>query len=423
MHDEDKEDQGWELAIMNDPPLHPADDEVLEHLWKHLAFLQWQMRPGEAREIAVMSKRWDRVCMMNVAWIPAGEDSRASVARIVSGINRCWDLEGPRNGHNTYFSGNVVREDDAIQGKRTSNGLVSRITTFPLDFDPIRYGEDGQELRDSDTNKIKCAASDSEKRQSGEVVKFCLHWLMDRYGLRDSDFLFLDSGNGYQVHIAIDLPPEEAWKVEACVVYVSRTLTPILLDRFGKKVVDIDECIHNPGRILRLAATWNCKGVATAERPFRLARVIHAPETPTAFCLKRLLDDAANALPLPVSSRARKPTTTKVQSKRSSHKATGTEVGGGAKIADYLERYHGCNLVGNRCVCPLHAGAADPTSLVILGDEVAYCHSECGTISLFELVKEDNRFETSSEVFRWMEEHGYREKRTKSFRLAAKIEF
>lgn len=81
----------------------------------------------------------------------------------------------------------------------------------------------------------------------------------------------IDSGNGYQLIFAIDLPPDDGGLVQRAL--------QALAAKFPRPDAGIDTAVHNPARIARLPGTWNCKGHDIDERPHRLAKVLSLPDS------------------------------------------------------------------------------------------------------------------------------------------------
>lgn len=81
-----------------------------------------------------------------------------------------------------------------------------------------------------------------------------------------------DSGNGYHLVYAIDLPNDNpsTWLVEWVLKVLDR--------RFSTSAVKVDTSVFNAGRISKLYGTMACKGPNTPDRPHRLTRIVEAPK-------------------------------------------------------------------------------------------------------------------------------------------------
>ena len=85
------------------------------------------------------------------------------------------------------------------------------------------------------------------------------------------DPIVADSGNGAHILYRVHLPAEDQGLIECCLQAIAF--------RFGDTLVDIDQKVFNPARLLRLYGTVSAKGDHTPERPHRLARLIEVPAT------------------------------------------------------------------------------------------------------------------------------------------------
>ena len=112
--------------------------------------------------------------------------------------------------------------------------------------------------------------------------------------------MLADSGNGWHLIYAIDLPNEA----------VCRDLVKLMLEslaaRFNSPEVEVDTSVFNASRVVKLYGTAACKGDATAERPHRISRVVEIPRvfTPVAReLIEALASESAASLssPLPMA--------------------------------------------------------------------------------------------------------------------------
>lgn len=82
----------------------------------------------------------------------------------------------------------------------------------------------------------------------------------------------VDSGNGFYLLYRIDLDAQD----EASQLLLQALLHALAEEFPGAK---IDRSVHNPSRLARLPGTWNKKGKNTPQRPHRMCRLLHVPET------------------------------------------------------------------------------------------------------------------------------------------------
>ena len=85
--------------------------------------------------------------------------------------------------------------------------------------------------------------------------------------------IIADSGNGAHALYRVDLPAEDGGTVQR--------ILQALAGRFDDAVVKVDTSVHNPARIWKLYGTMACKGDDVPGRPWRMARIIDAPDTGT----------------------------------------------------------------------------------------------------------------------------------------------
>jgi KaiC/GvpD/RAD55 family RecA-like ATPase len=136
----------------------------------------------------------------------------------------------------------------------TKDSSVSRLMRLLMDFD--RDGEKGI----SSTEEEKAIS-----REVAEKVRDFLRW-------QDwPEPVLIDSGNGYHLIYAIDLPAGESGLVEKVLKALAKRF-----DVAGKGSLDVS--VHNPSRITKLPGTWARKGDDTSDRPHRMAKIIDEPE-------------------------------------------------------------------------------------------------------------------------------------------------
>ena len=85
--------------------------------------------------------------------------------------------------------------------------------------------------------------------------------------------IIADSGNGAHALYRVDLPAEDGGTVQR--------ILQALAGRFDDAVVKVDTSVHNPARIWKLYGTMACKGDDVPGRPWRMARIIDAPDQGT----------------------------------------------------------------------------------------------------------------------------------------------
>ena len=107
-----------------------------------------------------------------------------------------------------------------------------------------------------------------------------------------------DSGNGFHLNYAVDLPTADSELVERFL----KTLSA----KYSTPAVHVDDSLFNPSRILKLYGTWARKGDSIPSRPHRLARVVSMPET-LEVVDRALIEEFIEANPLPEPEARGKP--------------------------------------------------------------------------------------------------------------------
>lgn len=133
----------------------------------------------------------------------------------------------------------------------TSDADIEYRKWLPIDFDPIRPSG--------------IPATDEEKENAKKLAYEVMRYLAK---LGWSEPIIADSGNGYHLLYAINLPNDDE----------SRSLVKAILEvldfKFSNDKVDVDSSTFNAARIWKLYGTKSCKGDHTEERPHRISSVL-----------------------------------------------------------------------------------------------------------------------------------------------------
>jgi len=168
-----------------------------------------------------------------------------------------------------YVTLNPVRED--VHRCARNQDIVYR-RFFLVDID-----------RDKTLEPNACA-TDAEKEQVCGLGRTVVDYVR---ALGWPDPIIADSGNGMHLFWRVNLPNDDATnELFKC------SLAALNL-RFGKQ---IDTSVHDARRIIRLPGTVNAKGIATAERPHRVARILNVPAS-TELLMPALIQAVINANP------------------------------------------------------------------------------------------------------------------------------
>jgi hypothetical protein len=216
-----------------------------------------------------------------------GDDHEAAAAAAFS-------LDGT-----VYYSLNPI----AVTAERAKKSTVVRRANILIDVDPVR----GPEL----------SSTEAEKAAAAEVVTAINDHLLS---LGWPAPLIIDSGNGWHLVYRVDLPNDKlAHQLVKQLIYA-------LADRFDTEAVKVDRAVHDPARISKLPGTWARKGVDTAERPHRIARIAYEPER-------------MDAVPVELLKRAAEPEQpAEPEAAFAPSKPLAPVTTGGASLANYLAK-------------------------------------------------------------------------------------
>lgn len=168
----------------------------------------------------------------------------------------------------------------------TSDGSVQRYLWLPFDFDPCRVAG--------------VSSTDVEKERAKELATVFRAFLLER----KVSSVLADSGNGYHLLVRVDLPVNrESTMLVSSILSAAQTkygTCKCAGDEAACGLIKIDTTLSNPSRILKVYGTVARKGSHTAERPWRLSRIIDAPECAIVSeeSLRALLKDLGGEVPM-----------------------------------------------------------------------------------------------------------------------------
>ncbi len=113
------------------------------------------------------------------------------------------------------------------------------------------------------------SSTDAEKESARLKMEEVFEWLRD---LGFPEPIFADSGNGWHLLFAFDLPNDEESR------QLIRDFLNALSQRFSDDQVAVDISVHNASRITKLYGTFARKGEDRPERPHRLSKLLTVPE-------------------------------------------------------------------------------------------------------------------------------------------------
>lgn len=158
----------------------------------------------------------------------------------------------------------------------TKDADISRRVFLLIDFDPTspKRGAD-----DSST--------DAEKEAARLKMEEVFEWLR---ALGFPEPIFADSGNGWHILFAIDLPNDDQSR------NMIRDFLLALSKRFSDEKAAVDISVHNASRITKLYGTWARKGEHRPDRPHRLSKLLTVPKGMGVVSAELIADATTAAL-------------------------------------------------------------------------------------------------------------------------------
>jgi len=213
-------------------------------------------------------------CTVELRGVPSGRSvfaSSSNIMKLVEGAERLSDDDG------VYFTLNPLPLGHSSPAKNAD--MVSRWWLL-IDVDPIRTSGDPKDN-----------ATDEEKEHARKVLEKVRAYLAS---LGWPAPVLIDSGNGWHLLYRIDLPNNDHAKQ-----LVKATLYN-LGSKFDTPEAGVDRSVHSVSRISKLPGTWAKKGLHSAERPHRLARIVFAPNSLVEVVSVDLLTITAGLADAPV---------------------------------------------------------------------------------------------------------------------------
>ncbi len=186
--------------------------------------------------------------------LPSGRSRLVSLENVPGAVAAVAELAAaPHTG--IYYTLNPVDPELGDRAAKDADIVARRLIL--IDVDPEK-------------GEPKASATEGEKGAAFELGGKVHDFLAD-YGWPEP--FIVDSGNGVQLLYACDLPNNEASKT------LVQSLLKALASKFNTGGAKVDTAVSNASRVARMAGTWNRKGDATGDRPYRIARLLSMPET------------------------------------------------------------------------------------------------------------------------------------------------
>lgn len=174
--------------------------------------------------------------------------SYASVSTCKEAVEKAA-LDLNRQGFNVYTVMNPIRPDFAGPGAAKDVDIRFRDLLL-IDID--RVGDTSVPANQAELHAAKALA----RKVRDEMAE--RGWI---------EPVVVMSGNGYHLYYVLDLPNDDA-----ATALVTQTLKQ-LAAKFDNAIVGIDTTVYNASRITKVPGTIMRKGIATEDRPYRMAVV------------------------------------------------------------------------------------------------------------------------------------------------------
>jgi P4 family phage/plasmid primase-like protien len=247
-----------------------------------ILFADVKFGAGECIEVRVPDKK-KRITA--AGWFDDKEALAKSVARLArDGFS---DPDNPRRfvHENAYWTCNPAsdallarqkKNTIAIAPDTTSDNNITRRLWLPIDIDPLRPSG--------------VSATNAEKKLAREVVETLGNKLIDELGFPSDCIVGGSSGNGYHILIRIELPNDNDARdlIKKCLAAMQGMV--------GTGKVEVDPKVYNAARIIKCYGTLACKGMNTADRPWRWSKLSVVPKK-VVVCPTELLEKLAALAP------------------------------------------------------------------------------------------------------------------------------
>jgi len=320
----------------------------LETMRRYLASRQARLWPGEVLEMRVLFASGRGALSTPIYKDSTVEEILGAVRAFLQYSNEIYNFYTTVNSRHYSGYGRFYTHDSDI----------TRLLYMVLDIDSKKHNAHGEKIGN-------CMASETERHAAHRAARTIITWMKHNFGLRDSDYTLVDSGNGAQIHINIDLPIAGNANTLSRILNFVKSQLPDIFETEDLQDFEFDTKVGNPATLMRFAGTMNRKPLALDGRPYRPSSILHAPDVPTIFDLESLLEDMAAQEP-------------PAREAKTSGSAGFYCEDFSISLSEFCERYLGCNIVNGRCACPFHGGS-NPSSLVFRDSDTAVCFSGCSS--------------------------------------------
>ena len=289
------------------PPLPEADMDMIR---KTIEVFQESDSIFEMRTFPTLGGRSGHIWVKNT---PDGVERfiKTIEEENLTGASLCMTLQHINQDTEKIHSTNLFLAND--KGTCTADADVDRYRFIHIDCDPERKPNECGAKSQADEEEVEHG-----RNKVAEVKAF-----LSEKGWAEPIEAF--SGNGHTLDYAVDEPVNNESKV------MFKKLLEVLKDKFADEFVKIDTTVSSSGQIIKLYGCVSCKGKHTADRPYRVTKLLHVPEN-REFVTAEQVQSLINELDV----KTEKKKSVKPQ-KTSKDKGKCAKI---AHVADWLDYYH-----------------------------------------------------------------------------------
>ena len=253
------------------PPLPEADMDMIR---KTIEVFQESDSIFEMRTFPTLGGRSGHIWVKNT---PDGVERfiKTIEEENLTGASLCMTLQ--HINQDTEKIHDVNKFLSNMGGTCTADADVDRYRFIHIDCDPKRKPNDQGTTVQADEEEVEHG-----RNKVAEVKAF-----LSEKGWAEPIEAF--SGNGHTLDYAVDEPVNNESKV------MFKKLLEVLKDKFADEFVKIDTTVSSSGQIIKLYGCVSCKGKHTADRPYRVTKLLHVPEN-REFVTKEQVQSLINEL-------------------------------------------------------------------------------------------------------------------------------
>jgi hypothetical protein len=159
------------------------------------------------------------------------------------------------------------------------NGLGYNIYTTVNPVDPLFKGDEHNQLAVKDQHIVRrryqlvdidreVTVEPIHEDEIDEMFAFAFCIEKELFFDKGEEPISILSGNGCHIYIPVDLPNDDASKVQC------QKLLKVLAGKYDNSTFKVDTSVYNAARITKVPGTIARKGIQSEDRPYRMAHVL-----------------------------------------------------------------------------------------------------------------------------------------------------